>query len=80
MNSEQVLAKLNDVFRDVFDSDDLTVTPQTTAKDVDGWNSLANIRLMIAVEEAFEIKFDVGEFQDYRRVGDLISGVARRVS
>ena len=80
MNSDRVLAKLNKVFQDVFDDDRIEVTSQTTARDIDGWNSLANIRLMIAVEEEFQIKFDVGEFQEYRRVGDLIAGVARRTS
>jgi acyl carrier protein len=79
MSSDAVLSQLNEVFRDVFDDGELTVTPQTTARDVDGWNSLANIRLMIAVEDAFRIKFDVGEFQEYRNVGDLVAGVTRRV-
>jgi acyl carrier protein len=79
MNSDKVLAKLTGVFRDVFDDDGIVITPETTARDVDGWNSLANIRLMISIEVEFNIKFDVGEFQEYRSVGDLVAGVARRI-
>jgi len=79
MGSENILVRLADVFRDVFDDGEIAITPQTTARDVDGWNSLANIRLMIAIEVEFGIKFDVGEFQDFRNVGDLVAGVSRRV-
>ena len=80
MNSDKVWIRLTDVFRDVFDDGNLVINPKTTARDVDGWNSLANIRLMIAIEGEFDIKFDVGEFQEYRSVGDLVAGVTRRIS
>jgi acyl carrier protein len=78
MTSDEVLARLTRVFRDVFDDDEIVITPATTARDVDGWNSLTNIRLMISIEEEFGIKFDVGEFQEYRSVGDLVAGIVRR--
>lgn len=78
MNSDEVLARLTKVFRDVFDDDEIVISPATTARDVDGWNSLTNIRLMISIEVEFAIKFDVGEFQEYRSVGDLVAGIVRR--
>ncbi|MGA3237331.1 MAG: acyl carrier protein [Bryobacteraceae bacterium] len=78
MNSDEVLARLTRVFRDVFDDDEIVISPATTARDVDGWNSLTNIRLMISIEVEFGIKFDVGEFQEYRSVGDLVAGIVRR--
>jgi acyl carrier protein len=78
MTSEQIFNRLTEVFRDVFDDGRIVINPNTTARDVDGWNSLANIRLMIAVEEEFHIKFDVGEFQEFRKVGDLAATVAKR--
>ncbi len=80
MNSNEILVRLTNVFRDVFDDDKIVISPHTTAKDVDGWNSLANIRLMVAIEDEFGVKFDVGEFQEYRNVGDLVAGVSRRFS
>jgi acyl carrier protein len=79
MNAEQVLAKLTPVFRDVFDNDRIALTPQMTARDVDGWDSVANIRLMVTIESEFRVKFDVGEFQEFRNVGDLVAGVVRRL-
>lgn len=78
MKNIEVFARLTEVFRDVFDDGNLLIGPQTTARDVDGWNSLANIRLMIAIEQEFNIKFDVGEFQEYRNIGDLAAAVGRR--
>jgi acyl carrier protein len=79
MDTEEILAKLTPVFRDVFDNDRIALAPEMTARDVDGWDSLANIRLMITIEEEFRVKFDVGEFQEYRNVGDLAAGVKRRL-
>jgi len=80
MNTEEILAKLTPVFRDVLDNDRITLAPEMTARDVEGWDSLANIRLMITIEEEFRVKFDVGEFQEYRKVGDLAAGVKRRLA
>lgn len=80
MDKEQTLARLTPVFRDVFDNDSLVLSPRMTARDVDGWDSLANIRLLLAIEREFGIKFDVGEFQEYRNVGDLTAGVERLVN
>jgi acyl carrier protein len=79
MTLNQVFAKLTPVFRDVFDDDHIVVSPEMTARDVDGWDSVANIRLMVSIEDEFKIRFSVGEFQDFRNVGDLAAGVARLV-
>ncbi|HUB46341.1 MAG TPA: acyl carrier protein [Acetobacteraceae bacterium] len=80
MGADDVARRLEAVFRDVFDDDKITLSPEMTAADVDGWDSVANIRLMVSIEEDFRIRFDVGEFQEYRNVGELIAAVARRVS
>ena len=79
MDADEITRRLTQVFREVFDEDGIVLTPGTSAADVDGWDSVANIRLMVSVEEEFRLRFDVGEFQDYRDVGDLLAGVARRV-
>ena len=80
MGADDIAHRLQDVFREVFDDDDIALSANTTAADVDGWDSVANIRLMVSVEEAFRIRFDVGEFQEYRNVGELIAGIGRRTS
>jgi acyl carrier protein len=80
MGADDIAHRLQDVFREVFDDDDIALSADTTAADVDGWDSVANIRLMVSIEEVFRIRFDVGEFQEYRNVGELIAGIGRRTS
>jgi acyl carrier protein len=63
--------QLTDVFRDVFGDDDLVVTDETTSNDVPGWDSLANINLLFALEESFAVHFPDEVFSDFRNVGDL---------
>lgn len=79
MTHGEVLVRLNKVFREVFDDDDIVLSSETTARDIDGWDSQANIRLMVTIEDEFGIRFTVGEFQEYRNVGDLVAGVEHLV-
>jgi acyl carrier protein len=62
---------LNDVFRMVFDDPDLGVTAATTANDVDGWDSLSHVNLILAIEARFKIKFTQRELLTMKNVGDL---------
>ena len=71
MESTEVYSKLNDVFRNVFDDDAIVVTPELTAKDVAGWDSLRHVRLMLTVERAFRVKFSAYEVNKLRNVGQL---------
>jgi acyl carrier protein len=80
MGADEIARRLEAVFREVLDNDEITLGNDTTAADVDGWNSVANIRLMVSIEEEFHIRFDIGEFQEYRNVGELMAGIDRRVS
>ena len=60
---------LNGIFRQVFDDETLTVTPETTAKDIEEWDSLTHINLVIAIEMHFGIKFGLAEMRRLRNVG-----------
>ena len=64
--------KINDVFRNVFDDDELTVTRQTTASDVEGWDSVMHVTLLINVEKAFGVKFSSSAVAGMKTVGDLV--------
>ena len=64
--------KLETIFRDVFDDSELKITPQLTANDVPGWDSLTNINLIFAIEREFKIKFALGEIQDLKNVSEMI--------
>jgi acyl carrier protein len=78
-NGELILKKLQIVFQDVFDYDNLTIVRETTAADVSGWNSLAHIRLMVSVEKAFQIRFSAAEIASLKNVGDLIDLISAKV-
>jgi acyl carrier protein len=64
---------LAEIFQDVFDEDSITVTPKLSADDVEGWDSLTHIRLMLTVEKAFDTKFSVSEIGRLENVGDLVT-------
>jgi acyl carrier protein len=79
MDEPQIYARLEQIFRDVFDEDTIEVTPSLSARDVDGWDSLTHIRLLLTVEKAFRIKFstfEVGKLQD---VSNLVALIKSRV-
>ena len=61
MNRKEIYERLNEVFQDVFGDDDITVNDETTAADIDGWDSLRHISLLAAIEDEFDIEFDIDE-------------------
>jgi acyl carrier protein len=65
------LERLNQVFQEVFDEDDLVVGPSTTAEDVEGWDSLMHVTLMVRVEKAFGVKFTSSQVASLKNVGQL---------
>jgi acyl carrier protein len=67
------LDALNAVFRDVFDDDSISVTPSTTAKDIDGWTSVMHVSLIVSVERAFGVRFRSHEVAGLKNVGELIA-------
>lgn len=71
MSREEVFATLNEVFQDVFDDEGITVTDQTTADDIEEWDSLEHINLLAAVEQAFGIKFNMGQVVSMKNVGEM---------
>jgi acyl carrier protein len=71
MEKTAVYTKLTSVFREVFDEDELHLTPETTADDVDGWDSLTHIRLVLAVSKAFGVKFSASEIGSLKNVGEF---------
>ena len=71
-NANDILKRLNEVFRDVFDDDDIVVTPKTTADDIEDWDSLQQITLTYAIEEHFGIRFTTDEIVGMKNVGDFV--------
>lgn len=71
MNREQVFEKLNEVFRDVFDDENITLHDGTTANDIDDWDSLMHITLVSEVEDAFNIHFEMKDVNKMQNVGEM---------
>lgn len=71
MSDTALYEQLTKVFQDVFDDEDLVVTPELTADDVEEWDSLSHIRLVLSVERAFKVKFSAAEVEKLKNVGDL---------
>ena len=71
MSKEEVFVKLNEVFRDVFDDESITVTETTTADDIEEWDSLEHINLLAAVEQEFGMKFNMGQVMSMKNVGEM---------
>jgi acyl carrier protein len=77
MSEADVRTKVESVFRDVFDDDTIFLKDEMTARDVDGWDSVSNVRLMVSLEEVFRIQFDAAEFTELRNVGELLAAIRR---
>jgi acyl carrier protein len=67
-----VLQQLQPIFQDVLDLPDLVVTRQSNAASVEGWDSLAHVNLVTAIEKKFRVKFALGELQELQNVGDMV--------
>ncbi len=75
---EQWLPLLDQIFRDFFDDDSITLRPDMTARDIDGWDSMAHVRLLLTIERKLQIKFSAPEIGGLRSVGDLVGVIERK--
>lgn len=73
---DEIYERLNEVFRDFFDDDEIELTPETTAEDIEDWDSLNHITLMAAVEEEFGIRFTMGQVSGMKNVGEMAEIIA----
>lgn len=80
MEREQILFKLNNIFQDVFDDDDIQVNDLTTAYDIEEWDSLEHINLIAAVEKYFNIEFTIVEVTNIENVGQLVNIIMRKIN
>lgn len=78
MDEAAIYDRLSEIMEDVFDDDSIVATPTLSAKDVDGWDSLTHIRLILTVEKAFNVKFSTSEIGKMQTVGDLVTLIKAR--
>ena len=72
--------KLDGVFQEVFKDDTIVINPETTANDVEGWDSFSHVILITAIELRFNIKFSFKEVMSFKNVGDLIRCIERKIA
>ncbi|TIS92120.1 MAG: acyl carrier protein [Mesorhizobium sp.] len=74
---DEIYERLEPIFRELFDDDDLIVTPQHTAKDVEGWDSMMNVQLMLSIERAFKVHFSASQIASLGSIGELAALIQR---
>ena len=74
-----VLKSVNDIFRDVLDNDDLKIVNETTSADVEDWDSLNHIQLIVAIEKHFGLKFSSNEIYSWKNVGEMCDAIALKI-
>lgn len=77
MNHEQLLIELNEIFIDIFEDESILLKDTTTTDDIESWDSLNHIQMIIAVEKRYKIRFDLNELLNFRNVGDLCNGILK---
>ena len=75
-----ILEDLTAVFHEVFNNDDIKLTPQTTSEDVEGWDSFSHINLIMAIEMKFNIKFTQKEIYTFDNIGELVKSIQAKLS
>jgi acyl carrier protein len=80
LTSPQVLTEVNRIMCDVFNNDSIKLKPETTAHDVEGWDSLNHIELVVAVEKHFKIRFNFAELQKFKNVGEMCDNIATKLA
>ncbi|MBR5097541.1 MAG: acyl carrier protein [Treponema sp.] len=80
MDRNEILNKVTEIGKELFEDDDLVLKEETVAADVDGWDSLAHLQFVGQIEDEFKIKFTMGEVQGFKNVGDLLDTMEKRLA
>ncbi len=78
VKKEEVYYIVQDVFRDIFDDENLVIQNSTNSSDIEGWDSLRHLNLVVAIEKAFKIKFNFAELAKLKDVGCLIEMIVNK--
>lgn len=78
MDKNQILADVQEIFRDVLDNEEIEINYETVADDIEEWDSLSHIQLVVAIEKHFKIKFSSKELMEWKTVGDMIDCITNK--
>ena len=71
--------RLQEIFRDIFDDEELIIREDMSANDIEDWDSLAQINLLVAIKKEFKINFDLEEVSKYKNVGDMVNAIEKKL-
>ncbi len=80
MDYSTVLKEVNDIFIDILDNEDIKLNDTTSAADIEEWDSLSHIQLVVAIEKHFKVKFSTADIQSWKNVGDMCRAIEKRTS
>lgn len=79
MERKGILSKVEDIFRDILDDEDIVLTDEIKADDIDEWDSLTHVQLVVAIEKAFGIRFKSKEILSWNNVGEMIDTISSKL-
>ncbi len=80
MERKEIFEKLTDIFRDVMDNDEIVLEENTTAEDIEEWDSLAHVQLIERIESVFGLKFSAKEMMSWEDVGEFVDSIAEKLN
>lgn len=79
MSREEVFEKLNVIFRNNFDNESITLTDDTSSADIEGWDSLEQVNLVVTIQDEFKIKFNIEEVNAMKNVGEMVDFILKKL-
>lgn len=76
MEKAEILERVQTIFSDILDDDSIVLTSETMADDIEGWDSLTHIQLIVAIEKSFKLKFTSREILTWKNVGEMIDSIS----
>lgn len=79
MEEQEILSQVVEIFKEELDNEEIELTMESTAKEVEDWDSLSHIHLMVAIEKHFKIRFTSTEISSFKNVGEMVETVKKRL-
>ncbi len=79
MENEQIIKILQEIFQEILDEEKVVLTDETTANDIEGWDSLTHIQLVVSIEKNFKIKFTSKEILSWKNIGEMILSIKSKI-
>ncbi len=80
MTTAEIISQLTPIFRDIMDNDDINITYETSAKDIEEWDSLTHIQMVVAIEKHFKIRFKSNEIVSFKNVGEMSDAIVQKLA